>query len=922
MKKEYSHKKLTWILIIILGALIANSTYYYLYATVANSGHDIISGASHYGVSLIENQGTCSFCHIPHGASGPRLNPKEMNAGDKEIIGEVGQICNKCHDGTWSFAPNINASILYPLSSNNGSSHPMVDDDSTPDTQQFRSGWPYTYDTTDDNPATTEITRIECTSCHSVHEQNNGKPVTQSYAKKGNFLNAPVFDTSYKAMFNPPLTTKFGGTNSYDSVYDTATAPAKLFCTYCHINRAYEQSGMGTHPINKTGSFTQYTGSGVYINRDRFAIYETTPIQSYQDLDPKGGHLSAFETGTVICNTCHKAHGAAPGKNLLVIDNNIYRSVDSNVTYAKAVSNSLCIDCHSVKPSLSDTSKVYFAHPVGVYTTDLISTRGNNLYINIPEGWPVMDSTERKGIVCLSCHKVHGARKDTKMLRPNENGNKGDKRICDDCHCPNPQPIDISRVKGPENDTTNPLSRNVHGSESHPVKVTLRTSDDTTVLWPNNDWLRLFDTSGAQINTALATKNNGYLSCETCHNVHRAYSSLSIVEWPGDVYSEICVGCHTDYKKLTKEKTWAGQPAGNPSVTYTVPKFEPSFDLARTNYLRADSSGGYYSNVSYYDSINAYGANPSKYIIEYDSFRYESVGVINSAYKETKGYQRLGTHPSGIRIDNRYSDTSYCYDTSQTRLAGFIFRSKWQFREWGGLPGGDKFPASLNASEYFSNQRSYWGKNDSTIICQSCHTPHGAAKGLVEYNPGANESNDATPNSALLLSNNIDSNLCTTCHRNYTRGGKISFIVAHPLSIPVCGDTTYLEVVRGNFDNKLKLYRETDLGGNPQKSTIWDYVTTRSVPANYPKPVTDGTQLGSATAIRKLVCDSCHTPHAAETSSGSKILEAGAVISKSNVYLPQSAENADINVQFGGRRYQSVDVTSFCHQCHAKKAIE
>ncbi|MBI5207804.1 MAG: hypothetical protein HY934_08430 [Candidatus Firestonebacteria bacterium] len=949
MLKKYSTK--IGSLVIVLCSFIIYGCYYYIVeASILKSGHDLLSKQ----IQPMDYEGACSYCHVPHSAIGKRLwrDTVDTTYEKKRALGEVGVLCYTCH---WperkANAPSVESTIFMAYDS--AQTHPLVDNDSAPDTRQRYSGWAYTNDTTDDDPATYETTYLQCTSCHDVHEQNNGIQPINPYTKKGNFLRAPMYKKT--KPFNP----KPNQINEFDSIFQstaTTDVPA-LFCSFCHLERAYESTGKGTHPINV------YNSTCVYIDFS-YRVSETTAVIPWYDTFEVGGHLSYFETGTVICNTCHKAHGAAPGGTLLVKDNRLQRG-------ERYSSNALCEACHEKAPSLHDTTRYpynkYKSHPVDSSETwDFKSARGNrDLYINIPKGWPTIDPVNGRGIACLSCHKVHRAQLETRMLRGGKE--KGDKRICDDCHCPDPKKPSDTDDWGKGEDSTNPLLSKeswpdapenaiFYGPESHPVHVQLNVTDDMARTWPNNDWLRLFDTGGRVFNAEYeSTRKKGYLSCETCHNVHRAYSNTALIEYPGDDYSEICVGCHTDYKRLTAGRSWVG-------ARYSTAKYiDPDRPSARYFYFTrdTDTTGGYFSMLSYKEDSSVFGANPSSYILEYNSSIIinaiaadDDAANLAGRYVEKDVIDRLGTHPSGVRIDYPISGDSttllrpaecISIGSDPNPKPGYVFYDTWNLRkEW-----SNKYPDAEWLKNYgFSNQQSRWGissleiDSDTTrqrfIICQSCHTPHGAAKGLVEYNRGAKGrgciqtyDTDATPNSALLLGNNIDSNLCTACHRNLGSKSPADQIVNHVLSVRLCDSSSYLW-------NATK-HRLLDLFG------LGENIMDRSLPANYPKPAVGKIQWDETTIIKgtagathddpaiKLVCDSCHAPHAAETSSGSLMLDSRKPVDTTNIMILAPEQkgsflydsggmvNADENTRRGGKRvnrlryYKNAPFFNTCH---------
>lgn len=163
-------------------------------------------------------------------------------------------------------------------------------------------------------------------------------------------------------------------------------------------------------------------------------------------------------------------------------------------------------------------------------------------------------------------------------------------------------------------------------------------------------------------------------------------------------------------------------------------------------------------------------------------------------------------------------------------------------------------------------------KKHSHVICQSCHTPHGAATWL----------SDSKDEDRLLLDKNDRSQMCTACH-------------LPPGSHPLMGDI---------------------LGGKNKQLNIFDSMIVQDeikmLPCDYPAGWQEGEYVNNRGqtirwdqtpgAPRHLVCESCHSLHSAENSPGAYVLEAG---------------KGNLNID-GGYIYKptKLDYYPLCKKCH------
>ncbi|MBI4651344.1 cytochrome c3 family protein [Candidatus Desantisbacteria bacterium] len=708
------------------------------------------------------------------------------------------------------------------------------------------------------------------------------------------------------------------------------------------------------------------------------------------DIGYETSGLDRGKKGVVICQTCHKPHSAVSSgqthdgfpisgskymfdtstQDLLLIDNN-----------GKNGYNRLCEACHSYQPYLkiSGPPHITQGHPLkhngfpgGSYKFDEYGNPTANWDstgmtaaacldkdlpsgvsgISIPYIWPTGGNISgRNEIVCLTCHDVHGGVANTKLLRAIP--------LCIECHDAPPKRLGIS----------------------HPVNVTLFNSDGSS--WPDQANLTIFSPqifNGKQIvlnslrmypqpqyNALYADPSNNYaalkynalnvvkIGCDTCHdwtggNIHYDVAKRRDVQketrhlesWDNNRY-------FPNNKRYT---TLDGSTSGHLHGAAEDPSHNSELCVSchtRDNY-NYDSLG-----ISITGHADSTGANPSRYIKEYPpQFTGYKLGtpVTGNGNMELSSLDRLGTHASQLRISDQEGE-------------GHSNRLLWVYWKYWGSPGESKVKAldpyyTTQDSDttdpcaiMLSRKRSRWGQKFDTfrysnllsvspsnmglfanntyrdkaaVICQSCHTPHYAAAGLVEYNTGVLAS-ERTPHTALLYATQAESFLCRVCHVN---GG----YVAHPISKPSvilhatyanyrgAEDNTYINIMNIVADDSLVttsgdvvIRRGIALGDKKHELVLtWEMETTRYFgegvfgaihlrndttffnqswkvsdshgplkPANYPHkggslknlPPNNAGFPGEAVKADTslLVCDSCHTPHAAGTSMGTYMVE-------------------------------------------------
>lgn len=363
--------------------------------------------------------------------------------------------------------------------------------------------------------------RLECTSCHSVHDSTNTP-----------FLWAPMSGT-------------------------TAATPATTgLCNKCHLSRANNNlatgaSPMGNHPVDfavnpaaaltRTGSVgvagmpprngrtisfdwsSATVGAGVFdvVTPNGTALNSAAGAAMYRT----GGHMSDFNqrTGTTAqmgCYTCHSAHqpGGNGGSNNLTV---VAVNEPGNDSFSP-----LCMGCHGAAStwaanatdnSVGANSPAYYGHPygansdhTGVAGTYAVSVGGFTFTVPVAT---VEAANTQNGInfgpngevKCTTCHDVHLGVADSKALA--NLGQAAGAAICNACHNGS-ELADVADVgEGGAGEAANAH----HRTTTAAIGATFDTANDANNLAINLSW-----NTGVTTYYNMGSLTDG-LQCSDCH---------------------------------------------------------------------------------------------------------------------------------------------------------------------------------------------------------------------------------------------------------------------------------------------------------------------------------------------------------------------------------------------------------------------
>ncbi|MFH1288504.1 MAG: cytochrome c3 family protein [bacterium] len=630
------------------------------------------------------------------------------------------------------------------------------------------------------------------------------------------------------------------------------------------------------------------------------------------------------DTTDIECSTCHSPHDNRKGRflNALLFDTS---AEEGGYNYENELQN-FCSHCHQKRESSSKGAKNKGTHPVGINIT------GENIpgifidsaifanSFGLSGGHLSYGTTG--GIICVTCHSPHGApasrdgvytdgsplntgpllvidndgiksQPDSTDIPFHQVGGRagGQSLLCESCHGKTPF----------MNDTTyfsHPVDRYPPGTSSND---NVSFSGDTLAInYPPGSWVNYEESGEPNVHQGKGKRIPGeYLVCISCHDPHGARAGTPLLREGSS--ENFCEDCHNsapvagenhpvDTVGINLWRNGAKVRAGpfmfrnkdgfemaivesleiydSPGVFITgiqkALKLENGYITCRTCHSPHSAVNERLLTVTDRNSeicecCHTYSDephNPSVYYFEGPSEVYPD-GKTN----ETRESPRLGSHFIGDVTPDRYKyDAFSAYDT--------VDRSDWLATAY--------VDNDYNAPWAGSNQFSHVGGSGGTvIICQSCHTPHGAAKGLASDN-GANLSR-------LLLTPNTESQLCSECH--YPEG-------SHPVLDAIVTRTNQPVNPR---NSKHAVGYESEL-----------YLEGWTMPADYPDTANNNNPV--------MVCESCHAAHNAYSLGGAFIMEAGG----DSAALPSVPEgNGWFNKRPPYRDHQVL-----CNKCHLQGMID
>jgi predicted CXXCH cytochrome family protein len=367
-------------------------------------------------------------------------------------------------------------------------------------------------------PAVATGTPLECTSCHSVHDNSYPpfllSPLAAEYPALDGFCDKCHHERATGNMSGPP-----DGNHPVDFIVDNAIAATR--------------TDNGRHPRRiRIQSYGRADGTGS-VN-----VFDV-PAPAAKALNDKnvawdmGGHL-ASDRGEAMkawtprggrqqmgCYTCHAAHrpNTSGERNL-----NVIRTIDAENGW-----NPICVGCHGAATTLAGDREEWnvgmtpWGHPSGANTrkdaNDQYVTSVGNLKFRIA---PISYLTRQAGnqfgangeLLCTTCHRVHFGVPGSKGLV--DIGQRG-RSICKQCHNGSGIPNLTDWSKG-GTVLTGHNAANVHHVTSGPVRLSTTSGPDPHSKSNESPATKLFIQAPRWANpvTGLGDLSTG-MDCPDCH---------------------------------------------------------------------------------------------------------------------------------------------------------------------------------------------------------------------------------------------------------------------------------------------------------------------------------------------------------------------------------------------------------------------
>ncbi|RJP25241.1 MAG: hypothetical protein C4529_01245 [Deltaproteobacteria bacterium] len=721
MTKGGNRMRTRFALVLCLAAAVVLAAAGVASAGLVGSNHDVItySGLS----AAAAKQGACSFCHIPHKATGNKLFPTTIDvSGITGVWGTdtVAQICWSCH-GTAGTVGNPAKNIM-----------PFQDTSHKRDIRALATataGWGDIAAVTDlaGVYGKTDANTISCASCHNVHD-NEKRPfirdITGVTYTEGNFQ-------TFCVMCHPGRVNNMGGTTSHQNhpsgvtLASTAGANIIAFGTISGVfKNAWPDLGIIVTPPSGVGSWNL------------------------------GGKFSTAGTNVFNCGTCHAVHlnetatwSAADGFQTngvtsLVAPQGNDLGVMATDPGATTVVTPICAGCHDITANLGPGVVAgSFSHPWNTAAAGADWDPPINVSVATGAGAKFGGTMGTDASLdCQSCHDMHFARlaRTASGTGTPEAQRYALARLdCLECHstgaATNHHPSGVS------------VTLTGNGTDTVPT-VDFDATDlvyvATAVNWANITWSAGYDGASkalvmnearGTIRTSAATKvynfgtiasSVGTMTCGTCHGGDgKAHNNLTqFPQMAGNVDQDgMCVDCHgtnpSDNAKNAADKTdrlgthYVGTINNvnykwkyNDSATTVTPKstIAPRYGTSGTN-------GAIICTSCHTLKLTGLVAQTSSNLGDGETTTSDTVGLLltpaGNAIQDTAADQAdylctacHGANPGGT--------TGQVTHPTQPTQATFTSTSSIT-----NANTGNNFVSAMNTA----------------ITCESCHRPHNAA---------------------------------------------------------------------------------------------------------------------------------------------------------------------------------------------------
>ncbi len=519
---------------------------------VANTKHDLSlakGDLKNIRDQSVDDAGTCSACHVPHGGNGLKMWARPLKEGDDSVA----ELCYSCHsDGHVAEKKQVGKQT-----------HPVGKELSNLGNDIELFGY------TESGVPVKGKGRVSCPSCHNPHQwdpnnaNKHSKPGDPSDASNrflrvaNNKVNSPlclkchtdkstVIGTKHDAVNIDGAEGGKGVCGTCHSVHKgkgprmwaqepkDGVDPISSLCKSCHDRDGLGKEklvGQESHPVNVAINKLGIDVLGAKWEVQAGGSPTGKPLKALPLFDKNGARTTTTKDAKVACATCHDPHRWSAER--LEEEDPLVEgdSANSFLRIANVGDGDLCANCHVDKRPITNTK-----HNIGKF-----SPENENAFGQVAEG----------NTVCGNCHVPHNAKGERLWARSLDKQLAVTEAMCRSCH----QKTGVAKDK-------------LVGEHSHPLGVDTRNLEGK-----GEPTLPLYDVRGKK----QPPQKRGRVSCPSCHNPHQwdptdagsmsgaemdveGDANNSFLRKPAAPNGELCVDCH-------KVKQWVVGTDHDLSVT-------------------------------------------------------------------------------------------------------------------------------------------------------------------------------------------------------------------------------------------------------------------------------------------------------------------------------------------------------------------
>ncbi len=330
-----------------------------VYVTEQSLSKGLPSHLEQHGASLGQNrQLICQSCHQIHGGHGKSLTVLEMK--------EESDLCESCHPKAVSKSKEQARKLgVHPINIDLADKHILL--------------------------GHTEVKKLNCLTCHSVHEGRENSANLSRTVETTEELCAACHEDQHADDQEDARNKNVHPVNIMleESLEVAGRTVEILDCLSCHSMHDGEANTAALYESNEDGELCSN------CHRDEQAVIASdhnlvvTAAESNNSLDEKPRQ-------SALCGSCHSMHRAEEGSRSMFVG----AKIPSGTSDKSKLRDELCLSCHQEDGVASSSVVEHYSHP-----TKSMTLRSND------DNMPLVDGhnkiAEFGEIACITCHSAH-----------------------------------------------------------------------------------------------------------------------------------------------------------------------------------------------------------------------------------------------------------------------------------------------------------------------------------------------------------------------------------------------------------------------------------------------------------------------------------------------------------------------------------